>query len=69
MFYMTLGIGQPYYPGYFEVDTENENQARAVTAKALNRRWCGTYEKLEDVHPWNKICRGEITLGGELILK
>jgi hypothetical protein len=66
-FYMTLGLGQRHFPGYFVVKTDDEHQARLATSKALNRCWCGTYEELEDVHPADRIYRGEITLASEII--
>jgi hypothetical protein len=63
-FYMTLGSGQPYYPGYFLCIAEDENIARIQTSHALNGRWCSTYESLEDVHPYNRIYRGYIDING-----
>jgi hypothetical protein len=60
IFYMTLGSGQQYYPGYFECEAESEAGARMMTHRALNGRWCGTYESLEDLHPLDRIYRGTI---------
>ena len=59
-FYITLRCGQPYYPGYFIVHAENELSARAMAFKHLNGKWCSTYEKMEDVHPLDRIYRGDI---------
>ncbi|MCX5637111.1 MAG: hypothetical protein NTX52_05395 [Planctomycetota bacterium] len=60
-FYMTLGSGQPYYPGYFVCIADNENEARQLTSEALNNRWCGTYDTLDQIHPNNRIQWGYIT--------
>ena len=63
-FYMTLGSGQPYYPGYFIAYARDEAEARFLTSKALNNRWCSTYEKFEDIHPLDRIYRGGILESG-----
>lgn len=59
-YYMTLGSGQPHYPGYFVCEAESEVGARMMTNRALNGRWCGTYESLDQVHPNDRVCRGTI---------
>jgi len=59
-FYMTLGSGQPYYPGYFICEAENESKARELTSKTLNNQWCGTYYSLEEVYPNDRVYRGTI---------
>ena len=61
---MTLGSGQPYYPGYFICEAEDEGYARRLTSKALNNRWCSTYEIFEELHPMDRIYRGTITENG-----
>jgi hypothetical protein len=60
-FYMTLGDGQPYYPGYFVCIADNELEARQLTSDCLNNRWCGTYDSLDKVHPLDRLQRGYIT--------
>jgi hypothetical protein len=60
-FYMTLGDGQPYYPGYFVCIADDENEARQLTSDCLDNRWCGTYESLSQVHPMDRLQRGYIT--------
>jgi hypothetical protein len=60
-FYMTLGSGQPYYPGYFVCIADNELEARQLTSAVLNSRWCGTYDALDKVHPMDRLQRGYIT--------
>jgi hypothetical protein len=62
-YYMTLGSGQPYYPGYFECEAENEQTARLMTSHALKGRWCGTHRSLDEVHPLDRIFRGTIGIG------
>ena len=66
-YFMTLGSGQPYYPGYFIAYARDENEARFLTSKALNNLWCGTYEKFEDLHPFDRIYRGDILESGLVI--
>ena len=63
-FYMTLGQGQPYYPGYFVCEANDEYEAMRMTAKALNGRWCSTHDRLETVHHLDRIYRGVITEEG-----
>jgi hypothetical protein len=63
-FYMTLGSGQPHYPGYFIAIAANEYSARLLTSNALNERWCSTYEEFDEIHPMDRIYRGEITENG-----
>ena len=60
-FYMTLGDGQPYYPGYFICYADDEYEASIMTSNALNGRWCGTYYSLDKLHPDDRILRGTIT--------
>lgn len=57
---MTLGNGQPGFPGYYVCFAENESEARMKTNKELNGRWCGMYECLEDIHPFDRIYLGDI---------
>ena len=59
-FYMTLGEGQPYYPGYFKCIAKDEYDARELTYDALEGRWCGTYDALIKVHASDRIYRGYI---------
>ena len=59
-FYMTLAVGQPYYPGYFECIAEDEYDARELTHDALDGRWCSTYYALIEVHPLDRIYCGYI---------
>jgi len=59
-FYMTLGSGQPHFPGYFTCEADTEVGARMMTHRALNGRWCSTYDSLDSVHPMDKIFRGTI---------
>ena len=63
-FYMTLGVDQPHYPGYFIAIAKNEDEARLSTSDWLNGRWCGTYRTFEEVHPKDRIFRGTITADG-----
>jgi hypothetical protein len=63
-YYMTLGSGQPYYPGYFECIAHNENEARHLTSEVLKGRWCGTYLSLREVNPKDRIYRGYINADG-----
>jgi hypothetical protein len=65
-FYMTLGEGQPYHPGYFICVAENEHAAREMTSKVLNGRWCGTYHNFNAVHPADRILKGIIE-DGEIV--
>ena len=67
LFYMTVGSGQPYYPGYFVAHAVNENDARQMTYKALNGRWCSTYDSLDKVHPLDRIYRGDIYKDGMVV--
>lgn len=60
-FYMTLGSGQPYYPGYFTCIADNELEARQLTHQLLDGRWCGTYDSFDKVHELDRIPRGIIT--------
>lgn len=59
-YYMTLGSGQPHYPGYFICEAESKVSARMMTHRALNGKWCGIYESLDQVHPDDRIYRGTI---------
>ena len=63
-YYMTLGSGQPFYPGYFECIARDENEARHLTSEVLKGRWCSTYLALREVHPQDRIYRGYIKLDG-----
>lgn len=63
-FYMTLGRGQPLYPGYFICEADNESHASKLTYETLDGRWCNTYLTLDDVHPMDRIYRGTITEQG-----
>jgi hypothetical protein len=60
-FYMTLGSGQPHYPGYFVCIADNELEARQLTSHCLNNRWCSTYHNFSDVNKMDRIQRGYIT--------
>jgi hypothetical protein len=60
-FYMTLGSGQPHYPGYFVCIANDEAEARKLTSIVLNNRWCGTYHNFSDLHKLDRIQRGYIT--------
>ena len=66
--YVTLGSGQPYYPGYFECRTDDKSTARDMANKALNGRWCSIYETLEDIHQADENYRGYIDVGGLNVL-
>jgi hypothetical protein len=67
-FYMTLGSGQPHYPGYFVCIADNELEARQLTSDVLNNRWCGTYHNFSDLHKLDRIQRGYITKEHRIIL-
>ena len=64
-FYATFGHGQPSFPGYLRVhvtaatEEEAENEARRRVSEATNNRWCGLYKSLDDVHPLDRVFRGE----------
>ena len=58
---MTLGSDQPHYPGYFTCIADNEIEARKLTSKYLNNKWCGTYESLGEINILDRIPRGLIT--------
>jgi hypothetical protein len=60
-FYMTLGSGQPYYPGYFVCIADDELEARRLVSRYLNNRGCSIYDNLSKVHPADSIQRGYIT--------
>jgi len=61
-YYITVAEDQPHGPGYFTVNAEDEWQARELTHKALNGRWRSTYDRFEDVHPLDRIFRGNINI-------
>lgn len=61
---MTLGSGQPYFPGYFVCSAKDEIEARGLTSKALNNRWCGTHRTIDEVHRLDRIYRGYIDENG-----
>ena len=59
-YYITVAQSQPHGPGYFTVNAEDENKARQLTFKALGDRWCSSYLEFADVHPLDRIYRGNI---------
>ena len=60
-FYITPGSGQPYYPGYFVCIADDVIMACNLATTVLNSRWCGIYESLDKIHPFDRIQRGYIT--------
>lgn len=60
-YFVTLGFGQPFSPGYFEVKAETENEARVIANERLDRRWCGIYFSLDEVHELDRVYRGTLT--------
>lgn len=63
-YYITLGSGHPYYPGYFESIGSDENEARHWAFIYLDNRYCTSYTSLDDIHPLDRIYRGTLTEAG-----
>lgn len=60
-YFVTLGCGQPFSPGYFEIEAETEIEAREIAFERLKNRYCGLYFQLEDIHELDRIYRGTLT--------
>lgn len=64
-FYGTFGTGQPGFPGYYKIHVVGLSQdaARGVAhyrmATATDNRWCRVYDSLDDLHPGDRVYRGE----------
>jgi hypothetical protein len=63
-FYITLGSGQPFFPGFFAVIARNHNEASKLAEKFLNGHWCGLYESRDQLHELDNVYRGTIDFDG-----
>lgn len=59
-FYVTIGTGQPYFPGYFAIHTSDVCTARLLARQFLNNRYCTVYKCFESLHELDSIKRGDI---------
>jgi hypothetical protein len=63
-FYATFGSGQPGYPGYLQIDVDEQDEqaamleARRRVSEETGGRWCGMYRSMEQMHPDDRIFRG-----------
>lgn len=59
-FYFTFGDGQPYHPGYVEVNAVDSLTASHWMTEKYGRQWCAMYSHLEDIHRLDRIRRDVI---------
>ena len=67
--FATFGSGQVGYPGYLRVVLDESDrtadawtQMRWMAHEVTNGKWCGFYWTLEDVHPNDRIHRGDVVM-------
>lgn len=61
-FYVTTATNHPGGAGYWEVHARDREEARQVAFKHLGAKWAFDYERLEDIHEFDRErCHGTLT--------